>query len=898
HFLVISDSQGQMPDKDRTNNSAESAAAITTDVTALTPGVSLGSTIKAGQDLWFQVNVPFGETPNFKTTYAVAGEAALYVRQIVLPTTGAFDAQDFSPTKTGSDVTLYSAKAGTYYVLLHGSDAAGAGQSFSVETDALAFGPESLSIKHGANVGQVTTVVHGSLFTPSTTFSLVPSVGSPVSGAKTIFVDSSTEWVTFDLTGLATGDYGVRSTDNGSATLSNAFHVETGQAGQFSFNLTSPSFVRPPFNGAFVTLTYQNTGDTDLNAPIVFIDGNNAQLRLPTQSSFGGSYMEVLAINQSGGPAGVLPPGASGTIQLAYQPAIVGAHFVTNFSAVVASGNLALDWDEFKTSMQPQGVANDAWDAIFANFKSQVGSTYSTYTAALDADATHLSALEAVTPDPGQYVAFELQKAGDFGQIAGRYYLGALGRGQVDTFDEMAKTDSLGNVTIQNGPDVRAFAKLSNGSYQAMPGDTGTLALVGGIYHLTEINGTVTVFLANGRLNYTQDATGNKITAHYNASNQVTSLVSTNGDTLGFSYNAQGLVSQSTDAVGRTTNYTYDSSGQLLSVTNAAGTTGYTYTNGSNAASKFAPASVTNPDGTHLFFQYDSQGRMTSQMHDNSALPLTFAYDGFGTTTVTDAQNHVTTLYYGDNNQVARTVDPLGHVSSVQFNAAGLLTGASAPSGAAVGVKMGANGFASSLTDQLGNQTNLKFGGTFSKLQSLIDPNGNTTQFGYDTVGNLSVLTNPDGSQAHYSYDANGNLIATTDENGETITYTFNSHNLLTAKILPGGNETDYTYDSHRNLHTITDSSGTTTFAYDSADRLHSVTYPGGKSLTYTYDSNGRKTSVTDQDGYKTNFQYDSLGRLSQVTDGNSNVIASYTYDSIGGLDTETHGNRSEERRV
>src|SRR5207244_999340 len=135
--------------------------------------------------------------------------------------------------------------------------------------------------------------------------------------------------------------------------------------------------------------------------------------------------------------------------------------------------------------------------------KTNVGSNRATLQAAEDADASYLSQFGKVSFDPAQFIGFELQKAGDFGQIAARYYLGALGRGFVAPFEIHATTDSAGNVTIQDGPDVRAFAKNSDGTYRSMPGDTGTLTLVGGAFHIKELDGVETVFRASdGKFNF------------------------------------------------------------------------------------------------------------------------------------------------------------------------------------------------------------------------------------------------------------------------------------------------------------------------------------------------------------------------------------------------------------
>lgn len=122
-FLVVADTAGQMPDQDRTNNT-EASGLITTDVTALAPGTPFNGMIASGQDVWFRVDLPFGQSPNFHASYAQAGQAELYTRQGNTPDRATFDHLAFSPTLASADITAFSGRAGTFYVLVHGRESA------------------------------------------------------------------------------------------------------------------------------------------------------------------------------------------------------------------------------------------------------------------------------------------------------------------------------------------------------------------------------------------------------------------------------------------------------------------------------------------------------------------------------------------------------------------------------------------------------------------------------------------------------------------------------------------------------------------------------------------------------------------------------------------------------
>ena len=80
-----------------------------------------------------------------------------------------------------------------------------------------------------------------------------------------------------------------------------------------------PSISRPG-RIAYLTLTYSNDGGSDALAPlfVVSVTSDNATIGLPGETSFSGSSVQILGIENTG-PAGTLPPGYQGTIQIPYE---------------------------------------------------------------------------------------------------------------------------------------------------------------------------------------------------------------------------------------------------------------------------------------------------------------------------------------------------------------------------------------------------------------------------------------------------------------------------------------------------------------------------------------------------------------------------------------------------
>ena len=164
---------------------------------------------------------------------------------------------------------------------------------------------------NGSNAGQATAKLTGSGFTPSTAVSLV--AGATTRAASAVqFVDGSTLFATFDLTNLAPGAYDVQVVEAAqTAVAAGAFTVSARAPGQIRTYVSSPAFVRPGRTYP-VRIDYFNDGDTDLPAPLLELNAQNALMRLPGEQTFQCDSMHVLGINHEG-PAGILPPGYHGS---------------------------------------------------------------------------------------------------------------------------------------------------------------------------------------------------------------------------------------------------------------------------------------------------------------------------------------------------------------------------------------------------------------------------------------------------------------------------------------------------------------------------------------------------------------------------------------------------------
>lgn len=389
-FIVVADSRGFVADTDRTNNTLASTGTFALDVPALTAGAAFNGTIKNRQDLYFRVALPAGATPTFTFTGAVAGEAEIYESLGEVPTRADFDESAFALGSIVQRVAGEATAAATYFILLHGRENSGAGQTFTLVADGIGFDLAATSIAGGANIGRVTTTLTGSQFSPATTFTLVPAVGASRAATAVYFPDSQSADATFDLTGLAAGAYSIVANNGGPTdTLANAFAVTNGGTpGILNFNLSAPRAVRPPFVGVAATLTYENVGNTDLDAPLFNLIAENARLRLADEGFIAGTFTQATGralgvfelLGVSGGLAGVLSPGEKATIEVIFEPIDATAHALINFNVLVAGNSSEpVNFDLLKADVKPVGVSDEAWDAVFANFKTAAGSTVGSY---------------------------------------------------------------------------------------------------------------------------------------------------------------------------------------------------------------------------------------------------------------------------------------------------------------------------------------------------------------------------------------------------------------------------------------------------------------------------------------------------------------------------------------
>jgi YD repeat-containing protein len=715
----------------------------------------------------------------------------------------------------------------------------------------------------------------GSVF-PSTPLYLAPtSLGSSSSANGTQSLTATLPAGT-----LAAGTYSVKITDSlgNTQTMTNALSVTAGGTGVLSTKLIIPTPIGFHY-ASTLYVEYTNTGTAPMAAPLLVltatIDGQQGAF-LSLDPSLAGHYYSsnsmpaglspTVQFVASGSIPGVLEPGESVTVPvyqdgwLLSQQDLSGPPIIFTVSELSTTNTSTIDWSSLEASMRPSYINTAAWDAIFPILTANLGSTWGQYLQTLDDDAVYLAGIGEPTSDLNLLLQFEIEKAnaafaaetlvsitaddlpapGDdltfvqsFQQsIAGRYTEGILGYGWTTIWDMSAISMANGDVAIENDGITGYFHLQPDGTFAPAPGDQGlALSATAGGYLLTEPNGTIYQFNANGTLDYTADIHGNRITTGYNTQNQLVTLTDSNGEYFHLAYNPQGFLATLTDSTGKTETYNYNSGGQLATYSDEFITRTFTYVTGQSAAQNNALSEISDSTGTDLFFGYDSEGRLVNQHWNGGAENETISYLSPGGYVTTDGDGNQTTTYFNLYGSTVETIDPLGNVTRYEYDSNQSVTQIIGPGGTTSTYAYDSSGNLISETNPLGLTTNFTYSAQ-NELTSDTDAKGNTTSYAYDSQNDLLSVTYADGTEQEATYNPLGEATQYLSANGQAIGYTYNTLGQIKGESFADGTSYSYTYNALGHLTTATDAQGNvTTFVYaDSStpDLLTEVEYPDG----------------------------------------------------------------------
>ncbi len=919
---------------------------------ALTVGQEYsGSLSGTGDRDYFVVQVPPGG--HLRVTLEGLdglGSNQIYLRHGALPSTGTYDYKYSVNGQASHEVFVPSAKPGYWYILVSSNNVAGDG-AYTLKVDYYTgvFLDRMTPGQHG-NVPNTILTLFGAGFAPGAKVDLMQDGLIFLSSQQTDFISGTQLSSTFDFAAVDPDDYQIRVTVEGKFDEL-PFRLVQAIGPKLETNLIVPSSVGY-HQPATIWVEYANTGDTAMPAPLLVIGARQsgyerAILRAPYYIPLSGvweapaprsfwthampeGFSNTVQILASGSTAGLLQPGEKKKVPIQWagwqQPWNFAYPPITfTLGTVQATNTEPVNWQEMKTTMQPDSIPVDTWEALWRNFRSGVGATWGDYVRMLHKNARYLGNLGMYVNDVGKLLAFEFAQADGlnivrtlssatdahvpapgldisfsrmYGQnISSRYRQGILGRGWSHNWDYWLEFVADGTIKMHTpGGGARIYQPDSRPRrpYFSMEGDYAVFAAITGGYSHTEANGLLRVFTAAGKLSYVQDTNGNRLTCTYSG-DYLTRIEHTSGKSLDFGYHLNGLLEAVIDPVGRQTTYIYDISNQyLVDVTYFDNkSVQYAYDTGDNVSILHALISIAYPGGSHQYFDYTASGKLASMYKDNLEEKFDFTYDSAGMVSVGCACTGGTkSRYYLDHQgMLAKSVNPLNEGVFLKYDSDYNLTSVIDPTGRSYNYTYNDKGNLVHISDPLGNGTRLGYLGTFNRLTTLVDANGNFTQYDYDGSGNLESITYNDDSVESWIYDEKGNPIVWTNRRGSSIEYEYDADGRITAKIYPDSSVVAYDYDERGNLISAVDANGTTSFEYDAHDQLIKITYPQNRWLQYSYNAAGQRAAMTNQLGHSLAYYYDAVGRLESISDQTANEIVHYYYDQAGRLEQKVLGN-------
>jgi len=891
HVIVRSDVYARLAEENRANNISASVTAMTVEAPYL-GDQSVTETISTGESHYWRLQGEGGKV--YRLTLDGGDEGAfheLYARYGQPPTQSEFDATYSTPFWHDQEILLEANYSGDYYILARCVSDGGEETSYTLQADELAMEITHVGVTSGSNRGRVTVSLQGALLEGMDQVSLVGQQTTR-HAAELHAVSDGELWATFDLTGMTAGVYDILADgEHGQTTRTQVFTVTDGAVGRLEATLDQPSVIRAD-QGMMVHVRYRNAGQTDLSAPMFMLAIDNGEFRMPDGQRL--TSLSVMGVSAAG-PGGVLAPGSGSVISIPVLPTVGSGGEITVSLSPFDAGT-AVDWAAMEQDLRDESMPDEAWDLIFANFRGQVGETMGQYAEVLAENATRLSLMGRRTGSVNDLLQFELLQAGQFGQIAQRFYTSTFGYGQSDVFGMTAWCDDA-QAVVKVGQSERVYYRRQGSSasevyYDAGAGQSDEVACIDGVLQLRDPDGTITVFRPDGRVDRVVNPGGDTTQWHWD-DGLLLGFTDPLGRRTEFVYDADGLVSQIIDPDGRTASMTYDNNHHLIQRQTPDGLSeSWTYFDGPEPYLKHAVESHTAKDGVTMFNEYDTCGRIVRTRYSDGATAKTYSYDSAGGVTTTFADGSSTVEWYNDSGFMGKLIDSAGESLDLRYNAHGGLTELLGPLGSAGKLQYDRTGRLVGSVDPSGASTGNPLNAD-NTPESYIDEAGNVVEFTYDAEGRPAEIIWANGATRHKHYDDLGRLAGWTNRRGQSAQLILDS---ITSRILnritPEG-QTDYTYDAAGNLLTVTDAAGTVDHTYNADNRITSVTDANGRTIDYTYDANGRRTRMTADGGFVVNYEYNARGLLSALRDNQGDLIVSYAYDDANRIHRQDRANGS-----
>ena len=432
-----------------------------------------------GQSAYYGVTVTAGQTLQIALAAGSGDVTASNELHVSFGTTPSRSQADFTgnqPLSPGQTITIPATQAGSYYILAYADSLPTTSENLTLTATIIPFSVTQVTPATVGNAGPSTIEIQGAFFDRAMMFALVGSAGQTIPGSATYVQDAATAYVTFDLTGAATGAYSVMATSSAGAVtqLAGGLTVVAGKGGDLQTNVVVPAQALPDSISTF-TVNYANVGDADVAAPLLTVASPTNTLMGLAADGIDDQSILFLGTDNSGGPAGVLRPGETESQTFYFQsPSTVGAAYQFQLEVMTTADPVPVDWDTVESWAGSSVTSSSGWPSVFAELQQQVGATWGDYVQMLDQTADVVDTATGDPSDPYALLQLEIQKATAAvnGSISGALQSPSLSTpiaGVAVFAQDTATQQSYSTATNDDGSFV--FPTLPNGTYTiSVPG--------------------------------------------------------------------------------------------------------------------------------------------------------------------------------------------------------------------------------------------------------------------------------------------------------------------------------------------------------------------------------------------------------------------------------------------
>jgi|GEM_PF-1028558 len=318
YVIVKTDVLNTIYETNEDNNSTFSSDPFTADVTQLPLNTLTAATLNDYENLYFRIEI--ADSLNNKTMFttlkgdSIYGSNEMYLKHDEMATRIKYDYRHGNPYIGNQEIYVPAVTEGNYYMLLYGNTTAGNSQEINVKAEILEFELNSVEATSAGNTGHVTLLMRGSKFDSGMNFQLVK--GTAIHAEKTVYVDRTKVYATFNLKGAVPGIYDVVA-DNFCVdrdTLFQAFEVINGLAAELGLHVIPPPNVRANRVTSFM-IEYTNLGNVDMISPQIKVKSEGGAPIALTMEALPQNQQElIIPLVEKNGPPGIIRPGFIGTL--------------------------------------------------------------------------------------------------------------------------------------------------------------------------------------------------------------------------------------------------------------------------------------------------------------------------------------------------------------------------------------------------------------------------------------------------------------------------------------------------------------------------------------------------------------------------------------------------------